>query len=134
MTDRDPNHLCEPLRVIYQEWLDRCTAAGLQVKAIVTYRSGLDQDVAKQNGLSNASAGQSPHNCTDANGNPASKAFDFGIFEDHGVYITDGTDDRYRQAAEIGEQLGLEWGGRWLHPDFDHLEMANWKASLSPAS
>jgi peptidoglycan LD-endopeptidase CwlK len=127
--DRDPNHLCEALRVIYQEWLDRCFDAGLNAKAIVTWRSALDQDMAKSDGLSNAAAGQSPHNCCDANGNPSSKAFDFAIFEGDGVYITDGTDARYRQAAQIGKGLGLVWGGDWLHPDWDHLEMANWQTS-----
>ena len=140
MTDRDPNHLCEPLRVIYAEWLDRCTVAGLQAKAVVTWRSSLDQNIAKANGLSNATAGDSPHDCCDANGNPASRAFDFGIFEEHGVYITDGNDTRYRQAGEIGEKLGLEWGGRWTlendgcKPDFDHLQLANWKSSLPQTS
>src|ERR1700733_3525118 len=127
---RDPNHLCEPLRVIYAEWLERCSAAGLDVKAIATWRSALDQDAAKAEGLSNAAAGQSPHNCTDANGNPASKAFDFACFDLTGKYITDGADHRYQQAAEIGKALGLAWGGDWeSFKDFDHMEMKGWNTS-----
>lgn len=126
MTDSNIRHLCPELLKIYQQWLMQCIAAGLGAKAIVTWRSSIDQDTAKASGLSNASAGQSPHNCCDDNGDPFSKAFDFAIFE-NGVYITDGKDDRYTQAGEIGEQLGLVWGGRWKHPDYDHLELANWK-------
>ena len=126
--DRDPNHLCEPLRVIYAEWLERCSAAGLDVKAIATWRSALDQDAAKVEGLSNAAAGQSPHDICDANGNPNSYAFDFGVFEDYGVYITDGSDPRYRQAGEIGKALGLVYGGDFHSiVDPDHLELPGWQ-------
>lgn len=128
MTDNNINDLCPELLAIYRQWMMECIAAGLGVKAIVTWRSSSDQNAAKAKGLSNASAGQSPHNCCDDDGNPFSKAFDFAVFED-GTYITDGRDDRYTQAGEIGEKLGLTWGGRWSHPDFDHLELKNWKST-----
>lgn len=128
MTDADINDLCSDLQAIYGQWLVRCHAVGLKVKAIVTWRSSQDQDIAKANGLSNANAGESPHNCMGANG-PASKAFDFACFGDNAHYITDGTDDRYTQAGEIGEDLGLVWGGRWHKPDYDHLELKAWKTT-----
>lgn len=127
MTDRDIADLCPDLQLIYQSWLDKCHAHGLKAKAIVTWRCAADQDAAKAKGLSNASAGQSPHNCTNPAGEPFSKAFDFAVFDDGAHYITDGADDRYKQAGEIGEQLGLVWGGRWNKPDFDHLELPNWR-------
>lgn len=127
MTDRDIADLCPDLQLIYQNWLDKCHAQGLKAKAIVTWRSAADQDAAKANGLSNANAGQSPHNCVTIDGEPFSKAFDFACFDENAQYITNGTDDRYRQAGEIGESLGLEWGGRWNKPDWDHLQLTNWK-------
>lgn len=127
MTDSDINDLCPELQSIYAQWLGQCHAVGLRAKAIVTWRSGFEQDAAKLAGLSNAKAGESPHNCYDCDGNPASKAFDFAIFNDDATYVADGTDPRYQQAAEIGEQLGLEWGGDWPHPDYDHLQLKNWK-------
>ena len=130
MTDNNINHLCPELLTIYREWLMRCTAAGLAVKAIVTWRSSVDQDAAKAKGLSNAAAGESPHNCCDEEGTPASKAFDFAVFDANGDYVTNGADDRYTQAAEIGKDLGLVWGGDFRKfKDFDHLELANWKES-----
>ena len=127
MTDRAITDLCPALQAIYAQWLENCKAAGLQVGAIVTWRSAADQNKAKECGLSNAAAGQSPHNCCDADGNPAARAFDFGVFEG-AVYITDGEDARYGQAAQIAKDLGLVWGGDWISlKDYDHLELANWK-------
>ena len=126
MTDSDLNHLSPELKSVYNQWLDNCHNIGIAAKAIVTWRDGIAQDAAKAAGLSNAAAGESPHNCVDDNGNPSSKAFDFAIF-DNGQYIKDGSDSRYRQAGEIGKDLGLVWGGDWHHPDFDHLELQHWK-------
>lgn len=111
-------------------------------KIIITYRNGADQNAAKSCGLSNASAGQSPHNCIDASGNPASQAADFAIFDSNGAYVTDGTDRRYTTAGNIAETLGLVWGGSWSHGihsdgtpydyrDYDHIEASNWKASIA---
>lgn len=129
MTDRDIADLCPELRTVYREWLMKCHGAGLAVKAIVTWRDAIDQDAAKASGLSNASAGESPHNCCNPDGSPASKAFDFAVFDEDAHYITDGEDFRYRLAGKIGEGLGLEWGGRWPHPDWDHLQIKNWKTT-----
>lgn len=129
MTDRSLDDLCPQLQTLYAQWLANCTAAGLNVRAIVTWRDAADQNEAKAEGLSNAAAGDSPHNCVDANGNPSSKAFDFAVFTAAEEYITDGTDHRYAEAAEIGKQLGLVWGGDFSSIfDPDHLELPNWNA------
>lgn len=130
MSSRDPADLCPELQTLYKEWQMECHAAGLNAKAIVTWRSPTEQNVAKAEGLSNASAGESPHNCCDDTGKAASKAFDFGVFEDDGSYVRNGLDDRYRQAGEIGKGIGLIYGGDWIHfKDFDHLEMRDWKTA-----
>lgn len=129
MTDSNINDLCPELLILYREWLMQCHAAGLAVKAIVTWRNPIDQNIAKAKGLSNAAAGESPHNCCDSSGLPNSKAFDFAVFDEGAHYITDGTDPRYRQAGEIGKKLGLEWGGDWHHPDWDHLQLLNWETT-----
>lgn len=128
MTDRNIADLCPALQAVYAQWLAQCKAAGLNTKAIVTWRSAADQNKAHDAGLSNARAGESPHNVCDANGNPASCAFDFAIFTAGGAYITDGKDPRYRQAGEIGKGLGLVYGGDFhAFPDEDHLELADWR-------
>ncbi len=129
MTDANLNDLDPVLLKMYRQWLIECYAIPIAVKAIVTWRSPTDQNLAKAKGLSNAAAGESPHNCCTPDGLPSSKAFDFAVFDDDGKYITDGTDERYTQAGEIAEQLGLEWGGRWKHPDYDHIELADWKTT-----
>lgn len=128
MSDRLITDLCPELQPIYKEWLSNCKDAGLNVAAIVTWRSSVDQNAAKAQGLSKAGAGSSPHNCCNDDGSPNSKAFDFGVFEDDGKYVTDGKDPRYTQAAEIGKSLGLVWGGEF-HSIFDpdHLELKNWR-------
>lgn len=128
MSDRAITDLCPELQVIAREWLAQCRSARLNTSLIVTYRSAVDQNTAKAQGLSNADAGQSPHNCCNADGSPASKAFDFGVFEDDGMYVTNGSDPRYAQAAGIGKDLGLQWGGDFINfRDFDHLELKDWK-------
>lgn len=34
----------------------------------------------------------------------------------------------YSQLGQIGEDLGLVWGGRWIHiHDYDHFEMLGWQ-------
>lgn len=115
------------LQILAGAFVRRCKDEGLTVRITVTWRDSVDQDKAKTAGLSNASAGQSPHNCVDEYGNPASRAFDFALF-DEGTYINDGTNIAYAVAGRIAEDLGLEWGGRWHHPDYDHVEMLNWRS------
>lgn len=129
MTDSNIADLCPELLTKYREWLMECHAVPLAVKAIVTWRSGIDQDAAKANHLSNACAGQSPHNCIDSAGLPSSRAFDFAVFDENGNYIKDGEDPRYRKAGEIAKSLGLVWGGDFIHvkPDWDHIELSQWK-------
>jgi peptidoglycan L-alanyl-D-glutamate endopeptidase CwlK len=128
MTSRAIEDLCPELQSIYREWVSRCHAANLAVKVICTWRSGTDQNVAFANGKSKAKSGQSPHNCCKPDGTPDSKAWDFAVFDEHAKYITDGSDHRYTKAGEIGEDLGLTWGGRFKSIfDPGHLELKGWK-------
>lgn len=135
MTDRNFFHLCPDLQSLAQTFLSQVNAELVKklppstCKIVVTWRDAAEQGAAYDKGLSNARAGQSPHNCTLPDGTPASKAFDFAILESSGAYVTNGTDSRYTAAGKIAEELGLVWGGRFSHPDFDHIELANWKTS-----
>ena len=111
------------------ELLRQCAEAGIDVRIIFTYRTPEDQDALYAHGrtqpgakVTNLTGTQSLH-CFEINGKPASKAFDIGVF-DHGRYITNGGDPRYLKAGEIGEKLGLIWGGRWHDPhDPSHFQL-----------
>ena len=127
MADRDLTHLCPALQRLVPVFVQKCLENGITVKIIVTYRDSATQNAVKKLGLSNAKAGQSPHNCIDAQGRPYSKAFDFGVF-DGSKYIVNGSDARYAAAGAIGVSLGLVYGGNWKSmQDMDHLELAQWR-------
>lgn len=134
MSDRDVKHLCPALQAVVPPFIKACADKGIDARIIVTFRDSKTQEACRKLGLSKAGAGQSPHNLTDAQGRPASRAFDFGVF-DNGKYITDGSDPRYAQAGSIGVSFGLVYGGSWKSfRDMDHLEMPNWKGkSYAPA-
>lgn len=129
MADNNLADLDPRMQVLCREWMAQCKNAGLDVRVTITWRDAAAQDAAYAAGLSHARAGQSPHECVDANGNPCARAFDFAIFDADGHYITNGEDPRYRQAGEIGEGIGLVYGGVWHHPDWDHLQLAGWKTA-----
>lgn len=128
------NKLClsdEFRRQKAQQFLDQANAAiaPSTVAITVNWRSSAEQAVAKANGLSNAGPDESPHNCCMADGTPAAKAFDWAVFNPDGSYVTDGKDPRYSACGAIVQGLGLTWGGSWIHPDFDHAEMIDWRDS-----
>ena len=73
--------------------------------------------------VTNAKAGQSYHNY--------GLAFDFAILQDQILWDTktDINADQipdYQQVGELGEDLGLQWGGRFksLKGDYGHLQMS----------
>lgn len=132
MADNALADLDHALQPIAQQWLQKCNAE-FKTRIIITWRNPTDQDAAFNKGLSNARAGHSAHNCCTVTGVPASRAFDFAIYYKDGTPITDGTHPYYARAGAIGKELGLVWGGDWHKPDYDHLEMANWKTMEATA-
>ena len=122
----DMNQLDQRLCKLAYEFLDHCHSAGLECRITQTWRSAADQNKAKAAGLSKAAAGRSPHNVTDADGLPCSRAFDFGMYIG-GKYIRDGEHPHYTQGGKIGEALGLVWGRTFPKPDSDHLQLPNWR-------
>lgn len=137
MADRSLSDLDPAFQPVAQQFLDACNAAiaPSSVRPIVTWRDAADQNAAEECGLSKAGAGESPHNCVDANGNPAARALDFGVFAPDGTYVTRGEDDRYAQCGTIAVGLGLVYGGNWTpetdgcDPDADHVEIAAWRSA-----
>ena len=127
--------------------------AGGEVFLSCTYRSGAEQSVEYAKGrtsngipcmcgrklnpigkcwrhplglsVTNANAGQSPHNCVDKVGKPAARAFDFAIRLPGGGCDWDAKDALWRRCIAIGKELGLDSGAAW--GDNPHMQLANWK-------
>lgn len=131
MSDRDLNDLDPKLRPLAQMFLDKANTlvAPATVKITQTWRDAAEQNECAAEGLSQAVAGQSPHNCTLADGTPAARAFDWSIFDPEGDYIADGTDVRYSICGAVVELLGLIWGKRFKKPDYDHAELPDWRSA-----
>jgi peptidoglycan L-alanyl-D-glutamate endopeptidase CwlK len=56
-------------------------------------------------------------------------AFDIAILSDGQptwelkVSVNDNDVGDYYEAGQIGESIGLEWGGRWRSPDYPHFQL-----------
>lgn len=95
----------------------------ITIKIISGLRSYEEQDELYAQGrtkpgkvVTKAKGGQSWHNhgC----------AFDVGVFEGSS-YL--GESPHYKTVGELGESIGLEWGGRWKFKDDPHFQDANGK-------
>lgn len=106
----------------YQPFVDGCAAEGFTVRIIQGWRDPAYQDQLHAQGISPLTGKTSLHCCT-CNGNPAARAFDFGVFDASGTYITDGKDWRYLVAGQVAESLGLISGGNFSRADPDHVQL-----------
>lgn len=127
MTDRDLNDLHPTLKALALAFLatwktDHPERREIQITE--TWRDPKREDELHAQGLTK-STGLTCKHCFMMDGKRASKAFDFVIFDEDGQRITDGTDDWYTDAGKIITDLGLLWGGDFVHapPDYDHAEM-----------
>ena len=93
------------------------------MRIVQGFREPAFQDSLHARGISPLTSMTSKH-CFMLDGKPASKAFDFAVF-DGPTYITNGADERYTEIGKYAEELGLCWGGGFIHPgpDYDHIEM-----------
>jgi peptidoglycan L-alanyl-D-glutamate endopeptidase CwlK len=132
MADSNLSDLHPELQPLCRKFIESYEATGRKVKITVTFRSKAEQDALYAQGrtapgqiVTHSPGGHSQHEFTLPDGTPASKAFDFSLYDEDGNYIDDGTDDWYADAGAIGKNLGLEWGGDWpdSKKDWDHLEL-----------
>lgn len=138
MSDRDLSDLDPALQTLAQKFLDQCQTEGIDAFITETYRSEEEQNADYAQGrttpgkiITNARYGESPHNCVDASGNPAAKAFDFAIKDATGVLDWDASDPEWRAAIKIGEEE-MDSGSEFHSPkDSPHLQLRNWKVDNS---
>lgn len=138
MSSRAITDLDERLQPLCQDFLDKCKADGIRAGIACTYRSNEEQDIDYAKGrttpgpiITNAKAGQSPHNCIADDGTAAARAFDFFILDDNDNNCDwNAEDDHWRTAISIGESVGLVSGDTFPKKDTDHLELPNWKGAV----
>ena len=66
--------------------------------------------------VTNAQGGESFHNF--------GAAYDVTMYRD-GQPIQRGDDPAYQTSGIMGEAAGMEWGGRWNHPDMPHFQQTD---------
>jgi peptidoglycan L-alanyl-D-glutamate endopeptidase CwlK len=131
MTSRDIADLCPALQHLCQQFIAQCQAAGIKVGIDCTYRSNAEQDIDYARGrtspgaiITNARAGQSPHNCTESDGTPAARAFDIYVLNADGTCNWNIASPIWHRVGEIGAALGLTWGGGFHSlPDYPHFQI-----------
>lgn len=108
------------VRPLAIQLIERAQAQGINAKVISGYRSYAEQDKLYAQGRSKpgqkvtkARGGYSWHNF--------GLAFDIGIFsKDSKQYY--GESEAYQSVGQLGEALGLEWGGHWDFVDEPHFQ------------
>ena len=130
-SDRNVADLSPYLQKWYLQLIADLKSEGVAARLIQGWRDPAYQDQLHAQGISPLTGASSFHCCT-INGQPASKAFDLGIFNADGSYVADGNDPRYARAGALWKKYGaaagvnLVWGGNFTHPkpDPDHFQIA----------
>jgi RHS repeat-associated protein len=137
-----PRGLHPRVQSMADQLLDDLSSQGLNGRLGQTLRTFAQQNQLYAQGrtvpgpiVTNAQGGQSIHNF--------GLAFDIQMFDPSGNYITNGSDPAYSTAGQIGQNLGLEWGGNWSSIfDPSHFQytggltlaqiLANYNAGVDP--
>lgn len=135
MASRKIIDLHPEMQPLAEKFLDACHAAGIEVLVTCTYRSMAEQAALYAQGrtsaghvVTNARPGESRHNDL-LNGKPAARAFDIVPMR-AGKPVWDAEDPVWQQMGDIGESLGLEWAGRWIHfREFPHFQLPKTEAA-----
>lgn len=114
--------LSEKIRPKAFEFVARCAEAGVHVMFVDTLRTREEQAENIRKGVSWT---KNSRHLPDAQGK--SNAFDvvpYSVFQLHGPDKVqwDANDPAWNVMGEIGEKLGLVWGGRWKQKDLGHFE------------
>lgn len=128
---RDPELLHPLLCPLWQRHMMLLRREGMLPLFVFGYRSGLHQERLWQIGrrgvegekiVTRARAGQSWHN-VERDGRGASLAYDLALLDARGKAYLPDSDEAWIRAGEIGEALGLTWGGRWPMRDLGHYQL-----------
>lgn len=136
MPSRKIQALSAALQPLAREFMIRCVAEGIPVIITCTLRSNQEQtdlyalgrtvkshvgpwtpEMPLGRTVTNAKAGESKHNTGDA--------FDVGLLDANGDADWDDSNPHWLRMGEIGEEVGLNWGGRWpgKKRDLPHFQL-----------
>jgi hypothetical protein len=132
---RDLNLLHPDLRPMVNGFLARTVEARLPVVIVETWRSQAAHEEDVANGRSWVSVSkhqarivvaerfESPHSSLQI---PAALAIDVALYEVYKLHGPDKLmwewDAGWQKLGDIGERLGLKWGGRWERRDLGHFQ------------
>jgi D-alanyl-D-alanine carboxypeptidase len=133
------DELASYMRVLAEELLARCVIAGLPLTVEDTGRDQATQEANLAAGrswtLNSKHLPQPPENLSEAIDTVPTALLSVKYWGWHGTI--DNSDPRWLQMGEIGEGLGLRWGGRWpvnpphSRPDPGHFQYQR-PAEVSP--
>lgn len=114
---RDIGELTETAKAACELFLQKCEEAGLDVFLTETYRSQERQNYLYEQGRTRPgqvvtwtkNSRHTSRRAWDIACNPPNDLYDMTVL---------------RQAGEIGQALGITWGGSWDTPDYPHFEVS----------
>jgi peptidoglycan L-alanyl-D-glutamate endopeptidase CwlK len=141
MADRNLDHLHPVVRNILDRHIELAKKHALPTVVIETYRDEAEQLANWQKGrnaageivdrdavVTFAKPGQSYHGLCYTNGTPCSLAYHLVVgppllgFGDN--KMDHWSETLYTVLGQMGEELGMTWGGRWMNPrDWTHYEL-----------
>lgn len=116
-TNRDINALTETAKAACELFLQKCGEEGLDVFLTETYRSQERQNYLYEQGRTRP--GQVV-TWTKNSRHTSRRAWDIAVNPPNDLYDM----TVLRQAGEIGQELGITWGGSWDTPDYPHFEVS----------
>jgi peptidoglycan LD-endopeptidase CwlK len=125
MSSRKIEDLEPELQELYRAFETASQIAGVAFIVTCTYRSQAEQDALYAQGRT---APGKKVTWTRHSKHAARKAFDIAVLK-NGKISWDPED--YQVIGEIGESVGLVWGGRWSTPDYPHFQLPEVFARLS---
>jgi len=119
---RSLSELDPDVRIMAEDLLASALSHGIELVVTQTYRTAEEQAALYAQGrtkvgivVTNSPPGYSWHEFR--------RAFDVAIKKWAGdITPLNYYDGPWSEVGDLGEQVGLDWGGRWKHPDMPHFE------------
>lgn len=129
MASRKVEDLVPPLQILFREFRAIADFSGVQFLVTCTYRSQKEQDELYAQGRTKPGKKVT---WTRNSRHTKGEAFDIAVLDknhkitwDLKADVDEDQHPDYFELGELGESIGLEWGGRWESPDYPHFQLKN---------